>query len=118
MTSSSPIADGAVLYDLYVDQEILSSCTIEAWAPPVPAITEVFHAHIVDWGTRRTATTPGQCSSWTTGRSVMTSIPGLAAQSGGLSPSCRPGSCTTDGPLPAFPDSGSASSTSAATSCL
>ena len=50
MTSSSPIADGAVLYDLYVDQEIPSSCTIEAWAPPVPAITEVFHAHIVDWG--------------------------------------------------------------------
>ncbi len=33
-----------------MDQEIPSSCTIEAWAPPVPAITEVFHAHIVDWG--------------------------------------------------------------------
>jgi AraC-like DNA-binding protein len=38
-----------VLYDLDVEEEIPRRCTIEAWAPPVPAITEVFHAHIVDW---------------------------------------------------------------------
>jgi AraC-like DNA-binding protein len=37
------------LYDLDVEEEIPGRCTIEAWVPPVPAITEVFHAHIVDW---------------------------------------------------------------------
>ena len=39
----------AVLYDFDVGEEIPGRCTIEAWVPPVPAITEVFHAHIVDW---------------------------------------------------------------------
>jgi AraC-like DNA-binding protein len=39
----------AVLYDFDVGEEIPGHCTIEAWVPPVPAITEVFHAHIVDW---------------------------------------------------------------------
>src|SRR5580700_4372035 len=49
MPSSSPMAAWPVLYDLDVEEEIPRRCTIEAWAPPVPAITEVFHAHIVDW---------------------------------------------------------------------
>src|SRR6201987_1004313 len=49
MPSSSPMAVSAVLYDLDVEEEIPGHCTIEAWVPPVPAITEVFHAHIVDW---------------------------------------------------------------------
>ena len=39
----------AVLYDFDVGEQIPGRCTIEAWVPPVPAITEVFHAHIVDW---------------------------------------------------------------------
>jgi hypothetical protein len=43
------MAAWAVLYDLDVEGDILGHCTIEAWVPPVPAITEVFHAHIVDW---------------------------------------------------------------------
>jgi AraC-like DNA-binding protein len=34
-----------VLYDLDVEEEIPSHCTIEAWAPPVPAITEVSRPH-------------------------------------------------------------------------
>ena len=38
-----------VLYDLDVEEDIPGHCTIEAWVPPVPVITEVFHAHIVDW---------------------------------------------------------------------
>jgi hypothetical protein len=43
------MAAWAVLYDLDVEEDIPGHCTIEAWVPPVPAITEVFHAHIVDW---------------------------------------------------------------------
>ena len=39
----------AVLYDLDVEKDIPGHCRIEAWVPPVPAITEVFHAHIVNW---------------------------------------------------------------------
>jgi AraC-like DNA-binding protein len=43
------MAAWAVLYDFDVGEQIPGRCTIEAWVPPVPAITEVFHAHIVDW---------------------------------------------------------------------
>jgi AraC-like DNA-binding protein len=32
-----------------VDEEIPARCRVEAWAPAVPGITEVFHARIVDW---------------------------------------------------------------------
>jgi AraC-like DNA-binding protein len=32
-----------------VDEEIPARCQVEAWAPAVPGITEVFHARIVDW---------------------------------------------------------------------
>jgi AraC-like DNA-binding protein len=43
------VQDGAVLYDLDVNEEVPSRCRIAAWVPPVAAITEVFHAHIIDW---------------------------------------------------------------------
>jgi AraC-like DNA-binding protein len=43
------MAAWAVLYDFDVGEQIPGRCSIEAWVPPVPAITEVFHAHIVDW---------------------------------------------------------------------
>src|SRR5215467_2310595 len=43
------MAARAVLYDLDVEEDIPGHCTVEAWVPPVPAITEVFHAHIVNW---------------------------------------------------------------------
>lgn len=49
MATSSKVTAGCVLYDPDVDGEIPGHCHIEAWAPPVPGIAEVFHAHIVDW---------------------------------------------------------------------
>jgi AraC-like DNA-binding protein len=55
-----PMLDGAgggVLYDLDVGREsvdldlheVPDSCRVVAWRPPVPGISEVFHAHIVDY---------------------------------------------------------------------
>jgi AraC-like DNA-binding protein len=38
-----------VLYDLDVRAELPSRCHVEAWAPRVPGIREVFHAHLVDY---------------------------------------------------------------------
>jgi AraC-like DNA-binding protein len=38
-----------VLYVLDMDNEIPGSCSVVAWQPPVPGISEVFHAHIVDY---------------------------------------------------------------------
>jgi hypothetical protein len=38
-----------VLYDLDVDAEPAGRCHIEAWAPRMPMIREVFHAHLVDY---------------------------------------------------------------------
>jgi AraC-like DNA-binding protein len=37
------------LYDLDVDAELPGRCHVEAWAPRVPGIREVFHAHLVDY---------------------------------------------------------------------
>jgi AraC-like DNA-binding protein len=37
------------LYDLDVHAEFPSRCRVEAWAPRVPGIREVFHAHLVDY---------------------------------------------------------------------
>jgi AraC-like DNA-binding protein len=37
------------LYDLDVRPELPSQCHVEAWAPRVPGIREVFHAHLVDY---------------------------------------------------------------------
>jgi AraC-like DNA-binding protein len=37
------------LYDLDVDGELPGRCHVEAWAPQVPGIREVFHAHLVDY---------------------------------------------------------------------
>jgi AraC-like DNA-binding protein len=37
------------LYDLDVDAELPGRCHVEAWAPQVPGIREVFHAHLVDY---------------------------------------------------------------------
>jgi AraC-like DNA-binding protein len=39
----------SVLYDLDVDAELPGQCHVEAWAPRVPGIREVFHAHLVDY---------------------------------------------------------------------
>jgi AraC-like DNA-binding protein len=39
----------SVLYDLDVDAELPGRCHVEAWAPQVPGIREVFHAHLVDY---------------------------------------------------------------------
>jgi AraC-like DNA-binding protein len=38
-----------VLYDLDVDAELPGRCHVEAWAPQVPGIREVFHASLVDY---------------------------------------------------------------------
>ncbi len=38
-----------VLYDLDVDAELPGRCHVEAWAPQVPGIHEVFHARMVDY---------------------------------------------------------------------
>jgi AraC-like DNA-binding protein len=37
------------LYDLDVDAELPARCHVEAWAPLVPGIREVFHARMVDY---------------------------------------------------------------------
>jgi len=37
------------LYDLDVDAELRGCCHVEAWAPQVPGIREVFHARLVDY---------------------------------------------------------------------
>jgi AraC-like DNA-binding protein len=37
------------LYGLDVDEEIPARCHIEAWTPPVRGVSEVFHAHMVDY---------------------------------------------------------------------
>jgi AraC-like DNA-binding protein len=37
------------LYDLDVDAELPGRCHVEAWAPQVPGICEVFHARLVDY---------------------------------------------------------------------
>jgi AraC-like DNA-binding protein len=38
-----------VLYDLDVDAELPGRCHVEAWAPQVPGIREVFHARLVGY---------------------------------------------------------------------
>jgi AraC-like DNA-binding protein len=38
-----------VLYDLDVDAVLPGRCQVEAWAPPVAGISEVFHARMVDY---------------------------------------------------------------------
>jgi AraC-like DNA-binding protein len=40
---------GPVLYGLDVDGGRAGSCHVEAWVPPVPGITEVFHARMTGW---------------------------------------------------------------------
>jgi AraC-like DNA-binding protein len=37
------------LYDLDVDAQLPGRCHVEAWAPPVPGIREVFHARLVGY---------------------------------------------------------------------
>jgi AraC-like DNA-binding protein len=49
MALSSPSGVVVVLYDLDVHAELPSRCHVEAWAPRVPGIREVFHAHLVDY---------------------------------------------------------------------
>lgn len=46
------IPGAGVLHDLAVGtgQEVPPRCRVDAWAPPVPGIAEVFHAHMVDFG--------------------------------------------------------------------
>jgi AraC-like DNA-binding protein len=49
MRLSSPGWESRVLYALDVDAELPGRCHIEAWAPRVPGIREVFHAHLVGY---------------------------------------------------------------------
>jgi AraC-like DNA-binding protein len=49
MPSSSGIGTILVLYDLDVEAELPSRCRVAAWAPQLPGIREVFHAHMVDY---------------------------------------------------------------------
>jgi AraC-like DNA-binding protein len=38
------------LYDLDVEELPSGTCSVRAWKPATRGITEVFHAHIADWG--------------------------------------------------------------------
>src|SRR3984957_18717941 len=49
MRSSSATLRARVLYVLDVDAALPGHCHVEAWAPPVPGITEVLHARMVDY---------------------------------------------------------------------
>src|ERR1700734_2661188 len=49
MRSSSPTRGARVLYVLDVDGALPGHCHVEAWAPPVPGISEVLHARMVDY---------------------------------------------------------------------